>query len=242
VRYAIISDIHGNLVAMEAVLKRIKEEQCDRIICLGDIVGYGPFPNECIDVIQQNCYQTVIGNHDHAAIGLTSTDCFNIYAKMAIEWTSAELTTSSKQFLKNLEFQYSENDILFVHATPLDPEDWNYILSISDAGHNFKAFEEKVSFIGHSHVPMIFEYESNNQAKWKKAIQFKLNNNFRYIVNVGSVGQPRDGNNMSSFGIFDSDSKEYQMVRQEYDFTKTQKAMMEKDLPYFLVERLSRGQ
>ena len=241
-RYAIISDIHGNLAALDAVLKRIRQENCDKVVCLGDIVGYGPYPNECIEVVRHQCHYTIMGNHDHAAIGHTSTSYFNIYAKMAIEWTSTELLPSSREFLENLEFQRSENDILFVHATPIDPEEWNYILSIYEANSNFKEFEEKVSFVGHSHVPMVFELNSGNRTKAKKDTQFKFEDGSRYIINVGSVGQPRDGNPMSSFGIYNSDTNEYQNVRQEYDIFKTQKAMMDRDLPYFLVERLSRGQ
>ena len=128
-RYAIISDIHGNLAALEKVLERIDREKCDKIVCLGDIVGYGPFPNECVALVKKNCDFCLIGNHDHAALDLTDTAYFNTFAKIAIMWTRKALSKKSKEFLAGLPLQKSENDTLFVHATPCEPIEWEYVLS-----------------------------------------------------------------------------------------------------------------
>ena len=241
-RYAIISDIHGNLAALDRVLQHIESDECDRIICLGDIVGYGPFPNECIDLVRQQCDIVLMGNHDHAAIGRTDTTYFNIYAKMAIDWTSAVLTPRSIDFLQGLDFRYSESDALFVHATPCEPEAWDYILSPFEALRNFECFAERVAFIGHSHVPVIFSLQGERDIDARRASNLVLKEDRRYIINVGSVGQPRDGNPKAAFAIYDDQSRELEMIRVEYDITATQKAMMDMDLPFFLVERLSHGQ
>jgi predicted phosphodiesterase len=241
-RSAIISDIHGNLPALKAVLERLTQENCDQIICLGDIVGYGPYPNECIELVKRNCRQSLIGNHDHAVLGLTSTESFNIYAKMAIDWTMAELMPVARDYLKSLPFSIAESNVLYVHATPCEPEGWNYLLSTYDAQDNLKCFEQQVCFVGHSHVPVIFEQQETGNCKIIHTNSVALGENNRYVINVGSVGQPRDGKPSAAFGIYDSENNEYQFLRQEYDVSKTQKAMMDNDLPYFLVDRLSRGQ
>ena len=158
-KIAIISDVHGNLEALTVVLKYIKENSIDEVYCLGDSVGYGPNPNECIELISKNCKETVIGNHDHAALGLTSTAYFNDFAKMSTYWTSNNLSQESKDFLLSLEFRYETDNFVMVHSTPSDPVKWNYILSELDAQNEFNFFDQKVCFIGHSHFPIVF-YDS----------------------------------------------------------------------------------
>lgn len=241
-RIAIISDIHSNLSALKAVLEKISRVGCDQIICLGDIVGYGPYPNECIELLKESCQLTLMGNHDHAVIGLTSTESFNIYAKMAIDWTSAELMPSAKEYLESLPFTHREPNELYVHATPCKPEGWNYLLSTYDAQDNLKCFDQQICFVGHSHVPVIFEQQPDEDCKIIRHTSAILGDKNRYVINVGSVGQPRDGKPSAVFGMYDSDSREFELLRQEYDVSETQKAMMDQDLPYFLVDRLSRGQ
>jgi len=241
-RYAIISDIHGNLAALEKVLKRIELEKCDKIICLGDVVGYGPFPNECVALVKNSCDFCLMGNHDHAALGLTDTKYFNTFAKMAIMWTRKALFDESREFLSGLPFQKSENDILFVHATPCEPVEWDYVLSSIDAMQNFHCFKEPVCFVGHSHVPVIFSLEENNAVTLSRDRTKTLQERRRYIINVGSVGQPRDGNSRSAFVFFDTETHIHQLERLEYDIHATQRAMLGFDLPFFLVERLAHGQ
>ncbi|MBN1482198.1 metallophosphoesterase family protein [candidate division KSB1 bacterium] len=239
--YAIISDIHANLAALQHVLERIQDFNCDRLVCLGDIVGYGPFPNECCEIIQEKADICIIGNHDHAAIGRTSTEYFNKYAKSALGWTTKKLSAKNKRYLQERPAQVSENDLLFVHAAPIEPLNWNYILSLYDADDNFRSFNEKVCFIGHSHVPAIISYEDGEFPVYEQGPQVKLYNGFRYIINVGSVGQPRDKNPDACFGIYDTASSVFQLERVSYNIQDTQNAMQKKGLPIFLIERLALG-
>lgn len=240
-KYAIISDIHSNLNAFEHVLKRIEEIECDKIICLGDIVGYGPFPNECCNLVQKQSEFCIMGNHDHAAIGLTSTTYFNQYARTAIEWTSAELNDGNLEFLRHLPVQEEIENLLFVHATPRKPLEWNYIFSLYEAHRNFEHFEQHACFIGHSHVPAIFMHEEGEIPSLEQTEKIWLVSNARYIINVGSVGQPRDNDPRASFGVFDTDTGLFELERVNYDVQKTQKAMSEKNLPLYLIERIAHG-
>lgn len=238
-KFAIISDIHSNLAALQSVLKRAEELKCDDIVCLGDIVGYGPYPNECCKIVQETTKLTVVGNHDHASIGYTDIDYFNKFAKEAIIWTSQVLNENNKEYLKSLPSFLRIENIFCVHASPTTPLEWNYIISLYDAIDNFNSFEEKICFIGHSHVPVAYSYEEIPSYETSEKIQ--LLDGFRYIINVGSVGQPRDRNPNACFGIYDNDLNLFQLQRVAYDIRATQKAMRNANLPEFLVERLLFG-
>jgi len=241
VKYAIISDIHGNLAALQQTLNRIDELNCERIICLGDIVGYGPFPNECCEVIQDRAHVCIAGNHDHAAIGLVSTEYFNKYAKAAMEWTIHELDDKNKEFLQSLPLHAQEEDLLFVHGSPSDPAAWDYVMSLYDAEIAFLAFQQRVCFIGHSHLPEAFAYEDGEFPTLERLPTVHLISGFRYIFNAGSVGQPRDKNSDASFGVYDSEVYKFELQRAPYNIQETQQAMARKKLPTFLIERLSIG-
>jgi predicted phosphodiesterase len=234
---AIISDIHGNLEALEETLDYIKERGIDTIYCLGDIVGYGPNPNECIDLITENCSEVVIGNHDHAVLGLTSTEYFNDFAKISTHWTTNNLTEDKKQYLNSLDFTFKTEKFFAVHATPSIPTMWHYILSEVDAQNEFKYFTEQICFIGHSHFPIIF----NNQAGFTRALNVKLESEEQYIVNVGSVGQPRDGNPKACFCVYDQETNEIEFVRLSYEVDKTREKIIKAGLPVFLADRLTKG-
>ncbi len=240
-RYAIISDVHGNLAALEKVLRRIEIEHCDRIICLGDLVGYGPFPNECIQLVQKVAALTLAGNHDHASIGLLDMEYFNPYAKTAMEWTITALTQESKDYLATLGLERHERGAFFVHATPCNPADWNYIMTLHEADYNFACFEDGVCFIGHSHIPVAFSLNGTAKIKIYRETTIGFDEKSRYIVNVGSVGQPRDGNPEAAFGIFDTEPGTFQLVRVDYDILATQRAMMALNLPKFLIDRIQYG-
>lgn len=241
VKYAIISDIHGNLAALNAVRDCITEENCDKIICLGDLVGYGPFPNECIQIVKKCADVLILGNHDAAAIGTTDTTYFNNYAKEAIDWTTEVLSTSNRSLLKELKLTAEIEEALFVHASPFQPEEWNYILTPSLAQLNFKYFEHQLCFIGHSHVPLSYSLTAKNIVRSCKDSSLELEAANRYIINVGSVGQPRDGNPDAAFLIYDSESSRIQLKRVSYDIDATQQAMSEARLPAFLIQRLKLG-
>jgi predicted phosphodiesterase len=234
---AIISDIHGNLEALKEVLTYIDAHAIKTVYCLGDIVGYGPNPNECVEIIAERCDQIVIGNHDHAAIGLTSTEYFNDFAKISTHWTTNNLTEENKDFLHDLDFIFQTDKFLAVHSTPSAPTMWHYILSEVDAQHEFKYFDEKICFIGHSHFPIIF----NNRAGFTRAPEVKLETEDKYVVNVGSVGQPRDGNPKTCFCVYDTDEDSVQFVRLNYDVNKTREKIIKAGLPVFLADRLTKG-
>jgi predicted phosphodiesterase len=238
--YAVISDVHANLHALEAVLADIKTRGIDEIHFGGDAVGYGPRPNECIRLLKAECKTLVAGNHDWALIGYTDTEYFNRYAAAAILWSRGVVTEdffgdlATFKILKKLE----EHDALIVHSTPLDPEKWNYIFSPWEIEINFRNFTQKICFVGHSHFPVIFEkLPSGELIDHKNRVEF--GGSCRYIVNVGSVGQPRDHDPRASYAVIDDDAAE--IVRVQYDFQKTQKEMIEAGLPDKLIERLSVG-
>ena len=243
-RYAIISDIHSNLEALRSVLKQIESENIDSIFCLGDIVGYGPHPGECLELVQQHCEIIITGNHDFACIESEELDYFNQYAKSAIEWTVAKLSRQELRYLKTLPFDRKVDDIYLVHSNPYDPRSWGYILSLDDAIDNFPCFQEKICFIGHSHHPENFlQNSAGNHSKYNYKLdpKIKIEQDSRYIINIGSVGQPRDGNPAAAFGILDLAEQTYELKRVSYDIHKTYQDMMSVGLPQFLADRLFMG-
>lgn len=243
VRYALITDIHGNLEALDKVFKRIEKEHCDKILCLGDVVGYGPFPNECLVRVKERVDGVIIGNHDAAAIAMTDTLDFNENAEKAILWTRRQLSSANHDYLSHFLISISEHDSLFVHASPLDPTRWNYIISDEDVEEAFQAFDLKVCFFGHTHYPIAYRLNSKHaHFSVLNGSEIFFDEDARYLVNVGSVGQPRDGNPLAAFGIYDSVDNRYCHIRVEYDVKKTQSAMVESHLPRFLIERLQWGQ
>lgn len=233
---AVISDIHGNLEALNAVIDYIREAGIEKLYCLGDIVGYGPNPNECVELIMEHAEVTVIGNHDHAVLGLTSTEYFNDFAKISTFWTSNALNQKNRDFLTGLNFTHELEEILLVHATPSDPPMWHYILSEMDARFEFSHFDQKICFIGHSHFPIVF-----SPAGFSRRTKQKLNEFEKYIVNVGSVGQPRDGNPKACFCVYDQKTQDIEYVRLAYDVDKTKTKIIQAGLPVFLAERLTKG-
>jgi len=235
-KIAILSDIHGNLEALTEALTYVDENNISEIYCLGDIVGYGPNPNECIELITKRCQRIVIGNHDHAAIGLTSTEYFNDFAKIATAWTSNVLTEQNKEFLSSLDFTYQTDDYLLVHATPSQPALWHYILSEVDAQHEFRHFEQRLCFIGHSHFPIVFHKQGYTREE-----KLKLAKRNKYIINVGSIGQPRDGNPRTCFCVYNQDTNKLEYIRLEYDMAKTREKIVKAGLPVFLADRLIKG-
>lgn len=242
-RTAIISDIHANLDALETVLTDIESKDIDEIVCLGDVVGYGPNPNECITIIKDRCPITLLGNHDAAAMDILSTQNFNINAKIAIEWTERQLSEESRQFLSGLPITKIEGDKTYVHATPYEPRMWYYITSVEEAAFNFQFFSTRFCFVGHTHIPIIISQDSTKKIDVSQETFFDFNKTgeTRFLINVGSVGQPRDRNPHSSYGIFDSEANTFILNRVAYDIKKCQEKMANNKLPDFLIKRLAEG-
>lgn len=241
-KYAIISDIHGNLEALDTVLTEIEKQKVDSIVCLGDIVGYGPNPNECVDKVREVAEVSLAGNHDYAPLGKLDLSYFNPWARDAIRWTSDELSEASIEFLLGLPLKLELNGFTIVHATPEQPAEWNYILTIGDAARNFSEFEGQVCFIGHSHVPMAVSLDQEGEYLVQKENPLTIQDDMRYIINVGSVGQPRDLNPRACFAIYDNEEKKYELFRVEYNINETQSKIRKSGLPEFLAERLELGQ
>lgn len=237
-RLAVISDIHSNLAALKQALAYLEKEKCDKIVCLGDVVGYGPRPNECIDLVRKNCQVCLMGNHDHAVLGLTDTYHFNQYARDAVTWTQRTLTLQNKAYLESLPFSHHENELLFVHSTPSQPEEWHYILSEYEAVRYMKEMKHRVCFVGHSHIPVVFSLENGALYQEKQQLDYKSD---QYIVNVGSVGQPRDGDHRLCFAIFDTETGLLEYIRLDYPVKETYDEILENNLPPFLAMRLFAG-
>ncbi len=241
-RLAIISDIHSNLEALTAVLQTIDGLEVHEVICLGDVVGYGPNPNECIELVRNRASVIIAGNHDFASVGLTDTTYFNHMARVAAEWTGRMLTEAHRQFLCGLQYVYRRDTLLFVHATPEAPEQWYYLETVGDAYRSFGAFAEHICFIGHSHVPLVLSLRSPEGIQLETATRLELNRESRYLINVGSVGQPRDGNPDACFGVLDTEAWSFELVRVGYAFETTQEKIRAAGLPGYLAERLAVGQ
>ncbi len=238
-KFAVVSDIHGNLEAFQTTLEYLHQHHISKIICLGDLVGYGPNPNECVELAQKHCTATIMGNHDHAVLGLTDIDYFNEYARAAVLWTRRVLHKHLKGYLENLSMTYEEGDFLFVHSSPVDPSEWYYIFSEVEARQNFKAVPHRVIFIGHSHVPLVFSLREGRIFKQLIGLNIETD---RYILNVGSVGQPRDGDPRSCFVIIDDEALTAEYVRLEYPVEKTYQKIVNAGLPHFLAQRILVGQ
>jgi len=240
-RIGIFSDIHGNLQALQTVFHVLEEEECvDCYYCCGDIVGYGGNPNECVDLIRAKNCPTVAGNHDHAALGLTDTSYFNEIAKAAIQWTGDVLTPDNAAYLKSLPMTIVEGEFMIVHSSPKDPEAWNYILTLPDARVNFEHFDTQTCFVGHSHQPFIIECLGGKLSCLVQPFVPVVEGR-RYLINVGSVGQPRDGNPDASYAIYDRTQQRIEIKRVSYDVAATQEAIRSEGLPSQLADRLNHG-
>lgn len=241
-RYAILGDIHSNLAAFEAILQDVKGRGgFDKIWCLGDVVGYGPDPRECIELLRQFEHVCVAGNHDWAAIGKMDTADFNPVAARACHWTAQRLTAEDIDYLQNLPLSLCQDDFTLVHGSPREPI-WEYLLSTEAAQDNFAHFETAYCLIGHSHVPLVFELVGKNaiHRALPEEDSLTLGKN-RLIINPGGVGQPRDGDPRASYAIYDTDTRTIYHYRVEYDVPATQKKMEERRLPLPLILRLSQG-
>lgn len=240
-RYAIFSDIHSNLEAFQAVIEAYKKERIDRYLCIGDVVGYASNPNECIEKIEGLAASCIAGNHDWAAADLFSIEYFNPEAAEAIVWTKRHLIDKSNYFLENLKLTYKNNDFVLAHGTLENPQDFNYMTDAYAAGKSFELLENNICFVGHTHTPGIFMKDAGGGITYfqRSAIEIKENN--RYIINVGSVGQPRDGDNRAAYCVYDTDKKKVTVERIGYDIQTARKKIIKAGLPKFLADRLLSG-
>lgn len=238
--YALISDIHSNVEALEAVLEDARAEGALSYLCIGDIVGYGAQPHVCIEKLKSLKCIAIAGNHDYAVCGKTDTKYFNTYARQAVQWTAQQLEKVDLDFLSNLPLSYRHENFTLIHGSLDHPELWEYILSEDDALRSFELLKDDILFIGHSHVPFVFKCQGGVVTGMDPQ-DFVMEIGVKYIVNIGSVGQPRDLDNRASYCMYDSTQKKIRFRRIPYDFRITQNKILDAELPEILARRLELG-
>ncbi len=238
-RFAIFSDIHANLEALEAVLADAQKHKCTHFVCLGDVVGYNANPHECVERIRDMDCPIVKGNHDEQASLLKSSTDFNALAEQAIEWTRDNLTDEDKEWLRGLQLQKQARDFTIVHATLDTPAQWGYVFNNLDAAASFTYQHTTVCFFGHTHVPMVFIRDDG--VRRERIEHVRIDTSKKYFINAGSVGQPRDGNWRAAYCIYDLDNNIVEQLRVKYDLAAAQKKVIKAGLPQMLAERLAIG-
>lgn len=236
-RYAVFSDIHSNWEALAAALEYLSKEKIREYWVLGDSVGYGANPNECLSWVLKNSRAHVMGNHEQATIDPLLRDWFNDDARTAIDWTAAVLKGEYKKEIAGLRYLYITPSATLVHGSPHEPEEFHYLFSGSDAYSSFQAFETPVCFVGHTHIPSRFT-ESSGEAEYLPPGRYPLKKRERYILNPGSLGQPRDRDPRLSFGIFDDKDWSFEVVRLKYDNQKAAAKIRKAGLPSYFATRL----
>ena len=239
-RYAILSDVHGNLESLQRALSMISSDEV--VVSLGDEVGYGPNPNECVAALQERCRQAVLGNHDLAAVENFGVESFNRAARTAIGWTQGILNESSRAWLNALPYELRFPEFLLVHGAPVNY--FEYILDKAAAARAFERTDARIVFVGHTHIAEYWARDGEGAIGHKHMQhggELRLEEDKRYILDVGSVGQPRDLNPQASFVRYDSEEGRIEWVRYDYPIDEVQRKMREANLPAYLVERLSAG-
>lgn len=236
-RYAILSDIHSNWEALETAVEYLKKEKVEEYWVLGDTVGYGASPNECFAWMIQNARLAVTGNHERAVVDPRIRDQFNSDARTAVVWTASILKTEYREKIPELNYLQIAQFAAVCHGSPDHPEEFKYLFSFRDARSSFHAFETALCFVGHTHVPCLFS-EAGESVQYLKPGRYELGRNERYILNPGSVGQPRDRDPRLSFGIFDDKNWTFEIVRLEYDNQKAAGKIRKAGLPAYLADRL----
>jgi predicted phosphodiesterase len=239
VRIAVISDIHGNLHALEAVLESIAADAPETVWCLGDLVGYGPRPNRCCALVAERAELCLIGNHDLGVLGRLDLDEFSHDAAASARWTAEVLSDEARAYLEPLEPQAVREDVELYHASPRDPV-WEYVLSPEVAVASLVATSAPLVLVGHSHVPLRYGWEQQALALCEEGTQVDLARE-RWLLNPGSVGQPRDGDARAAYLLLDLDAKRAEFRRVRYEVAKTQAEIRERGLPEALAERLAHG-
>ena len=239
-RFAVASDIHANLESLTRMLARLNED--DGLLCLGDIVGYGPNPNECVDLIRERATATVLGNHDVAAIDNFGVEYFNPAARAAIEWTQGVISKENIAWLNDLSYEIRVPEYLMVHGAPVNY--FEYILDKRGAARAFENTDAPIIFNGHTHIADYYSLSpdgSIGHAHMQHGGMLTLEEGVRYIVNAGSVGQPRDLNPQASFLWYDPQARAVEFVRYDYPISAVQAKIHEAHLPEMLASRLDAG-
>ncbi len=248
-RIGVLGDIHGNLEALTAVVDRMKaEERIDLWVQVGDIVGYGADPMPCIDLVRELGCVVSIGNHDAAVVDRLDTEYFNAYAKAAIEWTRENLDREYLEYLDQLPLFVEDNEAQFtvVHGSMHMPEQFGYVISTVEAVDSMRKQRTPIAFVGHSHVPAAYMQREGSPVEdlefiFRSEIQGDIRGYSKVLVNVGSVGQPRDEDRRAAYCVYDNETQELAIRRVEYDIEAAQRKILAAGLPQVLAERLALG-
>jgi predicted phosphodiesterase len=239
-KFAILSDIHSNLEALQVVLEHSQSQKCTHYVCLGDVVGYGPNPKECLSIIRSLDCPTVMGNHDEYCAGEMDLTGFNPMAADAIKWTRQQLTEEERSWLRNLKYFRNVESFTIVHATLDLPEKWAYVFDKLAAAASFNYQHTSVCFNGHTHVPIAF-VRGNAGIQGGLYSKIRIEVGKKYFINVGSIGQPRDRNPKAAYVIFDLINNLIEIHRLDYDIGVTQAKIRAAGLPASLADRLATG-
>ncbi len=235
----VYSDIHANAEAFVKVLSDIEGRHPDLLVSLGDVVGYGADPGRCIELVDGSSDIRIIGNHDLAASEETGGERFNLTAALSIEWTRNNLSDDHRSMLKEYNPVQTYDDCLFTHASPISPLDWEYVYTIGQAGSIFGEFRHRFIFVGHTHIPGVISFNEEDGATVETGTSIRIEPDKRYLINPGSVGQPRDGKSEASYGSLDLDAGMIRIHRVEYDIHLAQSRIRSKGLPESLASRLA---
>jgi len=238
-KYAVIADIHANLEALEVVLEDARTQNCTHYCCVGDVVGYNANPKECLDIIRNMNMPCVKGNHDEYCSSDEALDGFNPHAAEAVNWTRKQLSEEDRQWLRDMKYVRLVGSFSMVHATLDGPQRWGYVFDKLAAAASFTYQNTSVCFFGHTHVPVAFIRDS--VVRGGTYSKFKVEAGRKYFVNVGSVGQSRDGVAKATYVIYDLNEQSIDLRRLDYDIPKAQKKILEAGLPPRLAERLAYG-
>jgi diadenosine tetraphosphatase ApaH/serine/threonine PP2A family protein phosphatase len=241
VKRAFLSDVHGNLCALEATLEDIRAQGAEYVAFLGDAVGYGPKPNECVARIAEVASVELMGNHDYAAIGSLSIDEFNGFARDAMLMTRSALGEETLARIAGYRLVHIDAPYHMVHSSPDDPLAWNYVIGLREAMGQFEHFQTPICLVAHSHRPFIAIRRPSGSYSTPEELKVKFAADHRYLINVGSVGQPRDGNPDASYLLVDDGKGTAEIRRVPYPVEHTQADMEQLNMPAFLIERLAVG-
>jgi diadenosine tetraphosphatase ApaH/serine/threonine PP2A family protein phosphatase len=242
VRIGIFSDIHANIEALLAVMDAYKRERIDTYVCLGDTVGYGASPNECCDIVRQVAAFTILGNHDAAVAGRMDYSYYYDAARQALDMHAESLKKENMDWLRSLPYQKREGNLYFCHGSPLNLEEFEYIFAPEQAARCQVIWDElgDVTFIGHSHLCKAFAL-TREEVFEVVATKFQIRPGHKYIVSVGSVGQPRDYDNRASYTVYDTEEKVFEFKRVAYDIESAAKKIFDADLERNFGNRLFLG-
>ena len=238
-KYAVIADIHANMEAFEVVLADTKEQKCTHYCCVGDVVGYNANPKECLDIVRAMGMPVVKGNHDEYCSSEEDLEGFNPHAAEAVSWTRKQLSQEDRQWLRDLKYVRLVASFSMVHATLDGPQRWGYVFDKLAAAASFTYQNTSVCFFGHTHVPVAFVRDS--MVRGGTYSKFRVEPGKKYFVNVGSVGQPRDGNPKAAYVIYDLPQQTIELRRLDYPIAEAQRKIRAAGLPERLADRLSSG-